>query len=359
MNIALAIQRGVREVLLEEGFEHPARKSPPLFVQDISFAADGNSGDYIKSGFSQQESSGRWTDGPEAQLALSFPSPARNYRLTAIVEPFLEGRHSRQRVNILMNGELCLEEELTTCGLQTITTTFRASGPTTLTFSLPDAISPAELNTGSDSRKLALAFQSASISPVNLHGWSELRQRFFQRARSFFFTKPAFNTPGVLLARGGRWAPGVVAENFGHPENEGRWTLGPSAKVSFTVLSSQWPRGVELHLFGRPMELAGQHARVTFSVNDSTPIPLNFSAKGWSSFYLPLPLERARKQIINCEWFIENPTAPNSCGEGNDPRPLGMLMGRLELRSPSWLRNHLSPILGIIPFPSDNPGRSL
>jgi hypothetical protein len=137
------------------------------FTNDISFAAGGNSDAHVQSGFSQQEALGRWTDGPEASLVFSFPSPVQNYRLTASVDPFLYGSHTCQRVEILVNGKSCGHDELDTIGSHALTAIFQSASQVVVTFRLPDAMSPAELGVGNDRRKLALAFRSLKFSPLN------------------------------------------------------------------------------------------------------------------------------------------------------------------------------------------------
>lgn len=139
----------------------------------------------------------------------------------------------------------------------------------------------------------------------------------------------------LLLADDGIFAPEVVAENFGDPETEGRWTLGTSAQISFTICPHQWPHGLELQIFGRPMEIAEHLARVSIRVNESPAIRLNFSKTGWTSFLIPIHLEYKKRQTVICRWLIENPFSPLSHGESDDHRLLGMLVGKLELRSGS------------------------
>jgi hypothetical protein len=142
-----------------------------------------------------------------------------------------------------------------------------------------------------------------------------------------------------LLADGGGFSTKMVVENFGDPEDDGHWTLGTSARLSFIVYPHEWPHGLALQIFGRPLEIAGRRTRISFAVNGASAVPLKFSREGWTSFLIPLRLEEASKQTVLCQWTIENPFSPFSAGMGDDPRPLGMLVGKLELKAGSRIGN--------------------
>jgi hypothetical protein len=143
----------------------------------------------------------------------------------------------------------------------------------------------------------------------------------------------------LLLPNDGEFAAGVIAEGFDDPESEGRWTLGTSAQVTFNIWPSQWPNGLLVQVLGRPMEVAGQRARVSVRINKADPVRLDFSKKGWTSFSIPVGLESGGKQTILCQWIIDNPLSPFSYGASDDDRQLGMLVGKLELRPASRTGN--------------------
>ena len=143
--------------------------------EDIYFTRQGNTSQaaiYQKSGWSQAEEWGTWTDGKEASLLLKINSiPAKNLELIADVNPFVSDKHPQQNIDILVNQ--------TAVG----SWTFRYGEPNSpqkifipaelisdrnileITFRLNDAKSPAELNINSDRRLLGLGFKKIRIVP--------------------------------------------------------------------------------------------------------------------------------------------------------------------------------------------------
>lgn len=130
----------------------------------LSFAAkDGATAlPYCVEGFSSAEEYFTWTDGTKAEMKFRLPHEEKKLQLTFAYDIF----HAPQRIEILANGNkidsfTAASEGSRTCSF--LSTSARQNGLLTLTFLLPDAISPFAVSGGTDTRILAFAFQTLSL----------------------------------------------------------------------------------------------------------------------------------------------------------------------------------------------------
>jgi hypothetical protein len=133
------------------------------FNSGIDFGAKGNLKEFSPAGFSSDSDEvSTWSEKPFVELTFRVPPLRRDLRVTIQVFPYLPDRSSitKQDCWVFCNGLLvhfCPVEapsEIEFTMLREILNP-RANR---LSFALPDAVSPKDLNRGDDLRKLALAF---------------------------------------------------------------------------------------------------------------------------------------------------------------------------------------------------------
>jgi hypothetical protein len=113
---------------------------------------------------------------------------------------------TRQRLRVLIKGQTAAEWVITKAGFHERSTSISKglltdSDQTVITFEMPDATSPREVNAGGDVRELAIAFASLRLAEQTGDTdpqWTEdgdptaqgkiksLGQRTFERLRGFF-----------------------------------------------------------------------------------------------------------------------------------------------------------------------------
>ncbi len=159
------------------------RQSPPQDLQTglkIRFGNDGNYLIYQGSGWSYPEEGVTRTDQKIASLMIPIVKTDSDVELEAIFEPFIiPGKVDRQRVEVVVNGKridnwecTALESARAGRGLSgrivkrtaTIPSYLTADPIMTITFLLPDAISPASFRGYRDRRMSSLAMHSITLS---------------------------------------------------------------------------------------------------------------------------------------------------------------------------------------------------
>ena len=122
-------------------------------------------------GFSVPEASGRWTDGKEASICLALESPATStLKLTATVAAFVIPQHSKQAVDILVNGnqvgrwEFHFGEQIAERQIVIPHSVANGARKLLITFLLPDAVVPADLKFNSDARMLGINVAQIRVS---------------------------------------------------------------------------------------------------------------------------------------------------------------------------------------------------
>lgn len=116
-----------------------------------------------------------WTEGHVAGLSISFSEINGPVRMLAKVKPLLvAGKLNQQQVGIIIGGRRAGEWMLNDDRFQDVELIippelFSATGNTDIQFELPDAHSPASLDSGKDQRVLALAFMSIKFERLEQH----------------------------------------------------------------------------------------------------------------------------------------------------------------------------------------------
>ncbi len=154
-----------------------------------TFSLAGGDADVTLAGFSPVEGTGRWTDGPRAEIAFTVPhSEMTGLMVVVSLRPFVWGAQlPRQTVAVQANG-VPVATWAMTAGLERRRPLFidraQLGGATriTLSFDLPDARSPQELGINNDNRRLGI-----QVSTV---GWALAAERPAEDALLWQFGRP-------------------------------------------------------------------------------------------------------------------------------------------------------------------------
>jgi len=137
---------------------------------EISFGLNGNAEIYEGAGWNIPEGNGQTTEGKYSRLNLMVDEIKSDILLETKLIPYIpNGKLSRQRVNVLLNGTLIGNWILTKQGQQTcsilIPNNLLTGKSIQLDFILPDADSPKSLGISPDARIRALTMLSMVLKP--------------------------------------------------------------------------------------------------------------------------------------------------------------------------------------------------
>ncbi|WP_214468394.1 hypothetical protein [Microbacterium flavescens] len=166
----VTVWRVTAPVDASETDECPTTAPPPAAVPadpTWAFHAGSAAVGMLGDGWSEPESWGTWSDGGEASVHLALPeSWSGAARLAANLEAYVPTGGNAQRVQVHAGNNLLGEwmvGSATTLNLQ-IPTTAIARGGIDLTFSMPDAVSPADSGESADERMLGVGLRSITLS---------------------------------------------------------------------------------------------------------------------------------------------------------------------------------------------------
>ena len=139
------------------------------FKTGINFGANGNLNDFSPTGFSPDpDAVSTWSEAAVAELAFRLPPLRHDMRFTIEVFPYLaDGLIAQQGCWVFLNG-LFVNYSRVKTPVQLTFTIPRARlnpGANRLSFALPDATSPKDLELGDDLRLLGLSFVKLSAGP--------------------------------------------------------------------------------------------------------------------------------------------------------------------------------------------------
>lgn len=157
--------KAVKEVTVSDLFR------PVKLGQRLVFANASSSGvEYLAGGWSQPEQGGTWSGAEMATIVIPLVSAdAKSILIEAA--PLLFGKHSRQRVEVRVNGELASELDLQTSGLSTLEVPIPISVSSQVKdfdslrveFFFPDAARPKDIGLNADTRLLALLLTAITV----------------------------------------------------------------------------------------------------------------------------------------------------------------------------------------------------
>jgi hypothetical protein len=141
------------------------------FNTGIDFGVTGNLKEFSPAGFSPRpDKVSTWSEKPFVELNFRVPPLRRDLGITVQVFPFLpDGAPiAKQDCWVYVNGlmvHFCSVTAPTEIAF-TVSREIISPRANRLSFVLPNAISPSELNLGNDLRKLALAFVKLSAAQI-------------------------------------------------------------------------------------------------------------------------------------------------------------------------------------------------
>jgi hypothetical protein len=137
---------------------------------EVSFSPDSNGLTYLRSGWSQPESQGVWTQGKKATIFLSPQGAAdRNLTLNLVGLGLVTRKHPVQSVGVCVNGQPIKALKITTAEPSSHLIDIppalvkTGDGSITIELELNDAISPSALGLSSDNRQLGFCLVSLSL----------------------------------------------------------------------------------------------------------------------------------------------------------------------------------------------------
>lgn len=139
------------------------------FKTGIDFGASGNLKEFSPAGFSPTpDNVSTWSEASVAELIFRLAPARHDVRFAIEVFPFLaDGRIPQQQCWVFLNG-LFVHYHSIRAPVEMIFTVSRdlfSPRPNRLSFALPNATAPKDLNVGDDLRLLGLGFVTLTAGP--------------------------------------------------------------------------------------------------------------------------------------------------------------------------------------------------
>lgn len=278
---------------------------PPIpWGETLHFGREGGAAPYLGGGWSAPEEGFTWTSGEKASLILPLEETEADLIFTLTASPFLAaGQIERQPVVIWVNGEKVGEWVFSEKGERkvVIPNKLLEYPYTGITLELPGAASPAEMDTGEDTRVLALAVQ-------------EIRMTLLEKYR--------FGSP-ITFGREGN-AGLYLAEGWSEPEKEHTWTDGSSAALTLPVAETE----AALILTARfsPFLAPGavERQRVNVLVNGRVAARWLIDREGAQEKKVIISASLQNGPNLEITFELPDATSPSSAGLSEDGRWLGL-----------------------------------
>lgn len=288
-----------------------------VYGEKISFAAGGDSHRFRTTGWSNPEASGVWTDGPAATLVFRVPPPSGPLRLSARLSPNIRPPSlDAQLVSVYVRGKNIATWRVTGPGEFTALIPQQLVSrdlPLAVDLHIPGAVSPQELGTGSDTRRLGVQCSEISIAVTD-----------FRPARS------GYSLGTVIKFGDGRGAERYQVSGWSKPEAEFTWTEGMSAALQLPLRRSERRLVLRARMRGisRSAEMPFQPTDVY--VNGQSVAHWEVGAP--AEFQTPIPPELTN-QTDSLFIEIRTPMAvsPSSLGANDDKRVLGVCVFELQV----------------------------
>jgi len=138
------------------------------FKTGINFGAAGNLHEFSPAGFSAPDAVSAWSEAAVAELAFRLPPLRHDVRFVIEVFPYLaDGLIAGQSCWVFLNGLFVHYASIKTPVELTFTVSRARLNPgaNLLSFALPNATAPSDLQLGDDLRMLGLGFVKLSAGP--------------------------------------------------------------------------------------------------------------------------------------------------------------------------------------------------
>jgi hypothetical protein len=162
-----AVTRGQCKIIaLHNSVDAFKKELPYRFGDTLKFSEGGNYSRYIETGWGDPEAGYIWSNGSGSRLRIPLASSDSDLILRVNCTPFLiPPKLTHQRVRVIAGGTECCNWTIPGKGGYEclIPASAIKDSVLELTFEFPDAVSPKEHNLNVDTRKLGVAFHSATI----------------------------------------------------------------------------------------------------------------------------------------------------------------------------------------------------
>jgi hypothetical protein len=283
----------------------------------ISFRAGGDSARFRTSGWAAPEPSGTWTDGPSASLTLRIARPTRNLLLSMTLQGHVSPpRLPQQTVELYVNREKLATWQVGQLGGYTAIIPGRLAerGLLVIDLHVPQAVSPAELGTSADQRRLGVLCTGVVVSEsTSLSG-----------ARLY--------NPGSVVYFGSKGqSEDYRVQGWSITESEATWTEGRTAVLDLQIISPQQPLTLRARIAGmtQPPTVSSQPT----DVYANGELIAHWDVSGTpADYHAPLsPEVMSRSSSLRLEFKTPAAISPKAVGASEDARVLGLLWFELQL----------------------------
>ncbi|MDL2285940.1 LTA synthase family protein [Desulfococcaceae bacterium OttesenSCG-928-F15] len=276
----------------------------------------------IRSGWSMQETSHRWSDADKAllQIHLEKPTPPTKLFLCLNASAYL-GKLDSQRINVVINGQQVASWEMKGKKryiAQIPSSMVEEEALLNITFFISDPTAPCEVSNSKDCRKLGMAVYDFSVIDTDTENYFKVIIPEVNLGESLFFTETS--NPQKFLKAG--WSGQETAH---------RWTDGPEASILLPIHSMQ-NNDLILRLYANAYIGGGlTHQTIGVIVNGEQVASWKMIGKEWYEAKIPSSL--VDNGLVKISFKISNPTAPCEVSDSKDCRKLGMAVRELILDS--------------------------
>ncbi|MHB8240385.1 MAG: nucleotidyltransferase family protein [Solirubrobacteraceae bacterium] len=296
------------------GHGDETKPAPVRMGETLDFADPETAHAHAAHGMWRAEGEGSWIAGRQARLIVELAEPPSGSLLLEVsADGFLPEGVQRQRLGVTVNGshlaELTLRagEGLREEAVVLPAATLGRNTSLDIVLSAPDAVSQTQLGLADDDRSIGVYLRSLRVRAPGA----------YRMGRQLSLGAPARE---------------MLAGGWSAEEAEGRWTVGPRARLLLGLEPGVQPR--ELEFDAIPFLAAG---RQTFDVE----VLADGRALGTVSYEGAEPAPRASRLAlpagvgdggeIMLEWRVRAPCSPHALGISPDRRELGIFVRRVEL----------------------------
>lgn len=293
----------------------PASHEPHPFGVRVRSLSIANEGVCVTSGFSHDEPVGNWSDGKNAWIRYFVPKEQRHgcWGCELSLFPFLAaGKHDQQRLVIRAGSQEVVNECLTNSAVRAFQVVFPQEmvqkGVLTVDFSLPDAISPAELGLSVDGRRLGVALESLKIGPVK------------------------FVDGGIAIAqaitRGIPCGDALLVSGFHEREREGVWTKGGESHLKIGIPPDKRGKALKVSLKLTPFVFGekASHQRLMISARGQAIFRKDFVSGGNETVVLDLPASFTGEAFVELVLNAPDNISPSDSGMSVDDRRIAFFL---------------------------------
>jgi len=282
---------------------------PPVYEygSQIQFGNGGNAEQYQGQGWSGPEGGFTWTDGKNATLVIPVNQPQTDLTLSASLFPFIAGEAIKQKVYINVNGKRLGEWDVAADGEYKIKIPkeYIKNSLSEVSFEMPGAVSPQELNISNDARSLGVAMRSIILSQQQIYEYGSQ----------------------IQFGNGGN-AEQYQGQGWSGPEGGFTWTDGKSASLVIPVNQPQSDLTLSASL--SPF-IAGEVIKQNVYINVNSKRLGEWDVAVNGEYRIKIPKEYITKSSLDICFELQDAVAPSELNISDDTRILGIAMKSIEV----------------------------